>query len=233
MRRSRPMTARLLGRVVGHARYLTHRMRLRISSRKTIFEALYRQQGWGIGESLSGPGSSLEQTERLRRELPRWLETLHVESMLDLPCGDFRWMREVDLGDISYLGGDIVEAVVRRNHRRFAGPHRRFVVMDLLRDRLPTVDLVLCRDGFVHFSNEDIFTALDAIRSSGSAYLAATTFTDETRRNADVPTGAWRPLNLRSAPFRFPEPLATIVEGCSEPGAYADKSLGIWRVEDL
>ena len=31
--------------------------------------------------------------------------------MLDVPCGDFRWMAHVDLSGIIYIGGDIIECV--------------------------------------------------------------------------------------------------------------------------
>jgi hypothetical protein len=41
-------------------------------------------------------------------------------------------------------------------------------------------------------------------------------------------------LNLQYAPFLFPAPLAVINESCTEAGGdYADKSLALWRVEDL
>jgi hypothetical protein len=36
--------------------------------------------------------------------------------MLDAPCGDFNWMKEVDLSAVHYTGGDIVEPLVNSNH---------------------------------------------------------------------------------------------------------------------
>jgi hypothetical protein len=52
--------------------------------------------------------------------------------------------------------------------------------------------------------------------------------------NQDIEDGDWRLLNLERAPFNFPKPLAVYNEGCDEQGsAYADKSLGLWRVENL
>jgi hypothetical protein len=41
-------------------------------------------------------------------------------------------------------------------------------------------------------------------------------------------------LNLISAPFQLPRPLALLNEGCTEGGgAYADKSLGVWSLAEI
>ena len=46
--------------------------------------------------------------------------------------------------------------------------------------------------------------------------------------------GDWRPLNLERAPFGFPPPREVLREGCTEQGGtFADKSLGLWSVNDL
>ena len=44
----------------------------------------------------------------------------------------------------------------------------------------------------------------------------------------------WRPLNLELSPFDFPKPLKIINEKCTEyNGIYADKSLGLWLLDDI
>lgn len=74
-----------------------------------IFSKIYENNSWGESESVSGPGSSLQQTRAIRMSLPSLLKTLQVETMLDAPCGDFHWMKEVDLSFLSmYIGADIV-----------------------------------------------------------------------------------------------------------------------------
>jgi hypothetical protein len=92
----------------------------------------------------------------LRPRLAALLRRLGIQSLLDLGCGDFNWMRLVDLASVEYLGGDIVPALIQHNVRRYGAAGRRFVVMDMLRDSLPKVDLILCREGLVHFSFSDI-----------------------------------------------------------------------------
>ena len=118
------------------------------------------------------------------------------------------------------------------SNRAHESDHVTFRHANLLADRLPAVDLVLCRDGFVHFCYRDIWLALRNICRSGSSYLLTTTFPK--RHNRDIWTGDWRPLNLEAEPFNLSQPLELIVEGCTESGGeFADKSLGLWRIDDL
>src|SRR3712207_7875432 len=48
-------------------------------------------------ESYSGRGSELGATESLRSYLPQLFERLNIKTFLDAPCGDWNWMRQVDL----------------------------------------------------------------------------------------------------------------------------------------
>jgi hypothetical protein len=104
--------------------------------------------------------------------------------------------------------------------------------LDITSDELSQADLILCRDCLVHFSFENIRKALNRIKNSGATYLLATTFTGP-RTNQDIQTGCWRKVNLQAPPFNFPEPIELINEKCTEGSAYADKSLGLWRVADI
>ena len=49
------------------------------------------------------------------------MRELALTLVLDVPCGDFAWMRHVDLGDAAYVGADIVptarSTAVRANAR--------------------------------------------------------------------------------------------------------------------
>jgi hypothetical protein len=159
------------------------------------------------------------------------MKEFEIRSMLDLPCGDFYWMKHVDLQGIDYIGADIVSELITRN-KQFESPHVSFEPLDLLSSRLPKVDMIFCRDCLVHLSFKDVFVALENIVRSGSGLLLTTTFPRH-RRNYDIRTGGWRTLNLELAPFGLPKPLRVLEEGCTQPGGYADKSLGLWRIADL
>lgn len=208
--------------------------RLQGRNPEKVFTRIYREAAWGGKESISGPGSDLDQTQGLLEALPRLFDELSIESLLDVPCGDWNWMQAVDLRGIRYIGGDIVGELVQEVAKRHAGPGREFRQIDLIRDPLPQADLVFCRDCLVHLSHENVFSALQNIVRSGAKYLLTTTYPTRAGTNKDIPTGRWRALNLEQSPFGFPTPQRSILEGCSErEGALADKTLALWRVADL
>jgi hypothetical protein len=142
-------------------------------------------------------------------------------------------MKHLTVGVEQHIGVDIVQELVEQNQRTLGGPHRRFLKLDITRDHLPQVDLILCRDCLVHFSFQEVFNALRNFKKSQSTYLLTTTFTGA-RPNPEIAMGSWHPLNLQLPPFNLPPPLRVIHEKCTEAGGiYADKSLGLWRLKDL
>lgn len=198
-----------------------------------VFGDIYRQNAWGGDQSLSGTGSDDIQTARLVQELPGLWRRLGVQRVLDLPCGDFHWMRKVDLSGVDYTGGDIVPELVECNAAAYAREGVRFMVLNLIQGPLPPADAVFCRDCLVHLSFRDIRAALETISRSEARFLMTTTFT-ERPGNRDIQTGQWRPLNLQRAPFDFGPPEVLMPEGCTEGGgAYRDKSLAVWPIERI
>lgn len=196
------------------------------------FEHIFKSNFWRSDESVSGNGSTLAATEVVREALPTLLRELEICTLLDIPCGDFNWMKRVDLGAIDYIGADIVPGLVEWNSQEYENDTTHFVVMDITRSPLPNVDLILSRDILGHLSNTEVRRALRNIKSSGSKYLLATTFTDR-QNDGDIRTGEWRPLNLMHM-WGMPEPIKIINEHCTAGGgAFADKSLALWRLEDV
>lgn len=198
-----------------------------------IFTDIYRNNTFGGKDSISGPGSDAHQTRVIASELPMLLRALNTTTMLDLPCGDFHWMKNVDLSNTAYTGADIVQELIQKNNENYARNGVRFHCLNLIKDKLPKVDLILCRDCLVHFSFADISLALKNVCNSQSEYFLTTTFTDRIE-NYDIVTGLWRAINLELAPFGLPTPLKIINEGCTEDeGTNGDKALGLWRVADI
>ena len=208
-------------------------LRHELVPRRWIFTEIYARNVWGDADSASGEGSNFRQTECIRRELPALLRRLGVRRVLDAPCGDFYWMREVANTLDEYTGVDIVGTLVNANSRRYGNPRVRFRRADVVEDKLPVADLILCRDCFVHLSFRDIWRALENMRISRASYLLTTTFTDR-EHNDDIYNGQWRPLNLERPPFNFPPPMEILNEDCSQRGReFADKSLALWLFTDL
>ncbi len=238
----RPITPLFLI-VRGAKPYLRHwlgreyRATLASLSPKERFEYISRTNGWRGRKSVSGRGSDSDQTRHIQEHLPRLFDEFGVESVLDIPCGDFHWMSDVRFGlPIRYIGADIMEDVICANRQRYGQAEmgsREFVQKDITCDPLPKVDLVLCRDCLVHFSFYDIFRAIaNVIRSDSTSFLA--THFSECRRNFDIMTGEWRPINWQIPPFNFPEPIYVLNENCTlGDSRYADKSLALWKIEEI
>lgn len=183
--------------------------------------------------SRSGEGSSLEQTKVLREELSKLFEELNIKSMLDAPCGDWNWMKAVNLVGIEYIGVDIVEQIIKDNQEKYIKPNIKFINSNIIEDDLPEVDLIFCRDCLVHLTYEDIFKTLDNFKKSKSKYLLTTTFPSHKQKNKElVYKEIWRDLNLEEAPFCFPKPIKYIVEHDFD-FPYYEKTSALWYLNDL
>jgi SAM-dependent methyltransferase len=192
------------------------------------FRAHYLDKGWSDKESVSGGGSTLAATSILRERLPGILDAYNIRSIVDVPCGDFNWMKEVHLDDRSYVGLDIVAELIQADIARYQSDKIKFVCSDMLKDPIPMSDLVICRDCLVHYSYDFIFLALKNIKASKSTYLFTTTFTG-IAENKEIDTiGLFRPINLQLPPFNLPPPLLIVDEGKG-----SGKSMGLWKISDL
>ncbi len=200
---------------------------VRFRSAESRFKQIHKTNYWANAESLSGDGSTLEATRKVRDALGIFVRQYEVCSLLDIPCGDFNWMKHVHL-DIQYTGGDIVDELVARNQENHGTPNRTFQVLDLTKTPLPKCDLVFSRDCLNHLSIRDVQLAIDNICASGATYLGVTQFpAQQVNRNQDSGF-SYRELNFCLAPFHWPQPLAQFDEQ-SHPG----KQLWFWRVCDL
>jgi hypothetical protein len=184
----------------------------------------------GLPETGCGAGSTFDNTQNVREQLPRLLSQLRVMKLLDAPCGDGNWMSRTDLYGIEYIGADYDQVhcawtKARESQPSKFRPHSKTVVkLDICRNALPPADLMLCRDFLQHLPNVDVSTVLNNFRASGIVWLLATSHDNE--KNDDIPErGMFRPLNLTVAPFNFPAPQRSIPDGDG-------RMLGLWRRND-
>ena len=212
--------------MLGNDRYARMHIRwLELWSNQRTFTEIYRDNLWGSEESVSGIGSTLELSAALSEQLPGILTELKAEVLLDAGCGDFNWLRTVDLGGVRYIGIDVVEDLIGRNAQLYGSAERRFIVADITRDRLPAADVVLCRHCLIHLPNRQIKLALRNLGATGAAYLLATSSPNVTF-NRDIWPGSFRPINLTLAPFNLPPPVRLLND--SRPNA-EQPELGLWR----
>jgi SAM-dependent methyltransferase len=201
-----------------------------LASLSERFSAVYENRVWLFGRSegsRSGLGSELQKTQRVRKRLEELLKTLDTRSLLDVGCGDFTWMKEIQF-PFEYIGIDIVAELVAANNVAYRTERRFFQVLDATRDPLPEADTILCREVMFHLSFQDIRRLIKNIRHSGSAFLVATNDND-LKYNADILSGDFRMLNLLKSPFFFP----SAAELIPDDGVLADRTLSVWKVTDL
>jgi len=194
---------------------------------KEKFTEIYERNLWCSPESVSGGGSEMQNTKVIRRELPVLLQKFGIKSILDIPCGDWNWMKDVDLCGASYIGADIVEPLIGLNKANYTNID--FRVLDLINDTLPKVDLIFVRDCLGHLSNDNVSLALRNCQESGSKYLLATSFT-KWDMNPDVENGGWKCINLMIPPFQL-NPIYLINEDCQEGYPhYNDKCMILFQL---
>jgi hypothetical protein len=197
-----------------------------------VFQDIYEGKTnlWGQEESKSGGGSTLKATSILREQLPFIINKYSITSMLDVPCGDYNWMKIIEK-KCFYLGGDIIPEMIMNNQKLYGSDKVQFNVIDITKDPLPKVDLIFCRECLQHLSDSNVIKAIENFKHSGSKYLMVTSF-PKTWRNYDILDGDYRALNLQKRPFYFPKPLLKIKENVI-PGVGFDKSMNLYLLNSI
>ena len=169
------------------------------------FTKIYSSNHWNSSESRSGEGSTLENTQNIRAELPKILDRYKINKMLDAPCGDFNWMQHVTKNtSIKYIGGDIVEPLIKFNQSEYGDKDTIFIHLDLTKNTLPKVDLLFCRDCLFHLSYRDISLVLNNFLGSSIPYLMTTSSAAPSGpriENSDIATSDWRLIDFFTEPF--------------------------------
>lgn len=177
-----------------------------------VFGQIYKSGVWvedARQDSLSGLGSSSSSTEGLQNSLSLFLRDIDCRTLIDVGCGDFNWMKNVE-GTWNYIGIDIVEEVIANNAKLYTTAKRKFVCADATQTPLPHGDIVICREVIFHLSLKSGLNLLTNVAQSATKYLIVTS--DPVWFNSDCKDGDHRPLNLRKRPFSLPRPFKEIVD---------------------
>ena len=163
------------------------------------FTHIYKNNRWNSKESRSGKGSELIQTVEVRKIIPDIIKKYNIKSVLDIPCGDFNYMKEIQM-ECDYIGADIVYDLIEDNKRKY--PEIDFRHLNLISDSLPKSDLVICRDCLVHLNTFDCVQSILNIKKSGAKYLLVTSFTFW-KNNIELPRSGWRKINMELHPYNL------------------------------
>ncbi len=140
------------------------RRKVQFNSNREIFTNVYQNKLWGVASPenespfYSGPGSSDPQiVDPYVDTVKRFFSNLSTKKKaVDLGCGDFRvGSRIVDSFD-SYTACDVVPELVHFNQEYWRHLPVEFRVVDLVKDEIPSGDVLILRQVLQHLSNDDI-----------------------------------------------------------------------------
>lgn len=183
-----------------------------------LYDSQYNEEGgiWnktccltdGKIETYSGPGSLLKNTDNLIIELQKFIVDNNINSVIDIPCGDFNFMKHIINKDCKYLGIDISEKAINIC-KKYETSNIQFYVDDItdLNIKLNNADLIICKDLTIHLSFSDINSLLKNIIKSKCKYFACSRYNDGNVVNKDTINGksglAAREIEITKYPFNF------------------------------
>ena len=185
--------------------------------KKKIFTSIYKSNHWVQNSqslpnkfiSVSGHGSNLntKQYQNLYSNFVTMLEKYKINSLIDMPCGDFLWIEKiVNEKKLKYLGIDIVEELIESNKKKNLNKNINFLTKDIVNFYTDEeYDLVLIRDLFIHINNSDIIKILKNLKNINIKYVALNSYS--IRLNKDVTIGQHRKVNLLIEPYNLPNPI--------------------------
>ena len=186
---------------------------------KTNFASAQKFASYGLKErankkreSASGGGSSIKNTQVTQHLIMNTIQKYGIESIIDLGCGDFHWMKEIryQFPDVSYTGWDASETMVAGMNKVYGNHNTNFEFKDIVDNFYPKVDLAICRDVLFHLQEKYVLRVLDNLRYAGIPYLISTSFLD-TKSNVNIKgkhrLGDWgfHTINLNIEPYNLKE----------------------------
>ena len=185
--------------------------------KRQVFTSIYKSNHWvQIDDNLttdsisvSGHGSNINTNQffNLQKIFTKIIVNKKINSVLDIPCGDFLWFYEIIKDkNIDYFGVDIVKELIEANRIKYQNKNFSFINHDIVNfDTYRKFDLILIRDLFIHIQNSDIKKIIQNIDKMDFRYIALNSYNNKV--NDDVIVGKHRKVNLLIEPFNLNQPL--------------------------
>ena len=205
--------------------------------RKFVFHTIYKSNHWNRYASIddnnllvSGPGSipGTPTTQNVIKNLNTFIKQNNIKSVLDVPCGDFSWMKDlIKSENLNYVGWDIVGEIIEYNKKKYSSENINFFCKDIVNENnFGNYDLIFSRDFFIHMKINDIKKILNNIRKSNAKFFACSNNSD-VLLNRDILVGQHRKINLSIEPFNIKKVHSSFYEGNE------DCYVNIYKISDL
>ena len=162
-------------------------------TKEQVFSTIYLNHSWGgTNEFYSGEGShNLTYYSPYCDYVKTFIMNNGIVSIVDLGCGDFNVGKEYAGLVNTYIGVDIVKAVVDYNNNQYGDDNIKFVCLDISKDDIPEAELCIIREVLQHNNNDSILSILEKTKKYKYVLLTETrTVKDEAIAfNTDISTG--------------------------------------------
>lgn len=182
-----------------------------------IFTKVYETKLWGNNNSTeysgsSGGGSDIDfNKDKYVPFLKSFITDYHIQSVVDLGCGDFRIGKLLyDDLNVTYHGYDTYKKVVDYNSKQYPLPKYSFTHLDFCnnKDIIINGDLCILKDVIQHWSLDNIYTFLDYIITNKKfKYILICNCCNQMNDNTDIADGEVRPLSCHYFPLKKYKPI--------------------------
>jgi len=164
-----------------------------------VFTNIYKNNVW---ENGSGGGSYEKNTVDYRAFLQQFMKDNNIKTVVDLGCGDWQMNKLMDWSGINYLGVDCVHFLMNENVQRFGKEGIAFETADITSFDVPTCDLLLIKDVFIHWTNAEIIRFFK--KQIPAKYILVT---NDNRVNGEhkdnAAPGQYRDVDITQPPFNI------------------------------
>ena len=164
---------------------------------KDIYNLCKNAWKGGLPETICGSGSTIRNSSIIIEGLNKMINNYDIKSIADLGCGDFNWMKKVNLSSIDYIGYDWF---IKNNADIYGSENITFAEGNIADIDIRKSDLVICKDVMIHMDNDHALAILNNIKRSKPKYLFVTTFNICSNDKRDLNSN-FAPLNIELKPF--------------------------------
>jgi SAM-dependent methyltransferase len=162
------------------------------------FQNIYDNNEWGNG---SGAGSRIKSVKKYMSFLEGFIQMNNVTSVVDAGCGDWQFSKNINWGQVSYKGFDIVNTVVENNLKNFSDKNISFEIYNGDPDNLPSADLLILKDVLQHLPHRDIYNFVNNFGRYKYCLITNCINPQGQTINLDISRGDFTFLDLRLEPF--------------------------------